>query len=95
MGTVPAVTPVRTPKAGRALLPWPHSPPDPILVPPPHTQPPAEPCLGSTLREAKSHLTKSQNFIVTMESLQTHIPYEPRFKRKTQNCSDVLKHKKP
>lgn len=69
--------------------------PDPILVPLPHTQPPAEPCLGSTPREATSHLTKSQNFIVTMESLQTRIPYKPRFKQKTQHCSDVLKHKKP
>lgn len=93
MGRVPAVTPGRTPKAGRASLLCPHCPPDPILVPFPHTQPPAEPCLSSTPREAKSRLAKSQNFIFNTESLQTHIPYKPRFKRKTQNCSDVLKSK--
>lgn len=37
-GTVPAATPGRTPKAGRASLTWPHSSPDPILVPFPHTE---------------------------------------------------------
>lgn len=38
MGTVPAATPGRTPKAERASLTWPHSSPDPILVPFPHTE---------------------------------------------------------